>query len=68
MPDPHKILLGAGKQNRSVRLDEGAATLARPEVEALLHSAIEQSKSPLPSSGRGKTIIKSVSSKQRPRR
>ena len=67
LPDPHKILLGSGKQNRFVRL-EGAATLARPEVEALLRCAIKQSRSPLPSSGSGKTIIKSVSAKQRPRR
>jgi hypothetical protein len=67
LPDPNKLLLGGGKQNRFVRL-ESAATLARAEVEALLHAAVEQSNSPLPSSGRGKTIIKSVSSKQRPRR
>jgi hypothetical protein len=67
LPDPDRILLGCGSQNRFVRL-EGAATLSRPEVQALLRCAIEQSKSPLPSSGRGKTIIKSVSSKQRPRR
>src|SRR4051794_35437212 len=35
LPDPEKILLGSGNQNRFVRL-EGPATLARPEVEALI--------------------------------
>src|SRR4051794_36812677 len=35
LPDPQKILLGSGNQNRFVRL-EGPATLARPEVEALI--------------------------------
>jgi hypothetical protein len=67
LPDPHKILLGAGNQTRFIRL-EGASTLARPEVEALLKAAVAQAKSPLPSTGRGYTIIKSISAKQRPRR
>src|SRR5271165_5929771 len=35
LPDPHKILLGSGNQNRFIRL-ESAATLARPEVQALI--------------------------------
>ena len=67
LPDPRKILRGNGNQNRYLRL-ESAATLAQPEVESLLHAAIEQAKSPLPSTGRGYTMIKSVSPKQRPRR
>ena len=67
LPDPHKVLHGAGKQVRWIRL-ESAATLARPEVRALLDAAVEQAKSPLPSSGRGQTIVKSISAKQRPRR
>jgi hypothetical protein len=67
LPDPHKILLGSGNQTRFIRL-ESAATLARPEVEALLKAAVAQAKSPLPATGRGYTIIKSISAKQRPRR
>src|SRR5713226_4674708 len=35
LPDPHKILQGAGNQNRFIRL-ENTATLARPEVQALI--------------------------------
>jgi hypothetical protein len=67
LPDPDKILLGSGSQNRFVRL-ENAATLARPEVEALLHAAAAQAKTPLPATGGGYLMIKSVSIKQRPRR
>lgn len=67
IPDPDGILLGSGKQNRYVRLDS-AVTLALPAVEALIRAAIEKAKNPLPATGRGRTLIKSVSAKQRPRR
>jgi Domain of unknown function (DU1801) len=67
LPDPAGILLGSGKQNRYIRL-ESAATLAQPSVAELLSAAVARAKSPLPSSPRGYTIIKSVSVKQRPRR
>jgi hypothetical protein len=67
LPDPHKILLGSGNQTRFIRL-ESAARLAKPEVAALLRAAVAQAKSPLPATGRGYTLIKSVSAKQRPRR
>jgi hypothetical protein len=36
-------------------------------VQKLLRAAIAQAKTPLPRTGRGYTIIKSVSAKQRPR-
>ncbi len=67
LPDPHGILQGSGKQNRFIRL-ESAKTLARPEVEAVIAAAVAQAKVPLPSSGRGRLLIRSVSAKQRPRR
>jgi hypothetical protein len=67
LPDPDKILFGSGNQNRFVRL-VSAATLAEPAVEALVRAAIDQAKTPLPTSGRGKLVIKSISAKQRPRR
>jgi hypothetical protein len=67
LPDPDKVLLGSGNQNRYLRL-EGPTTLAKPEVERLIKAAIAQAKSPLPEKGRGKLIIKSISAKQRPRR
>ena len=67
LPDPLKLLLGSGSQNRFIRI-ESAATLARPEVEELIAAAVAQAKTPLPGSGRGKLIIRSISKKQRPRR
>jgi len=67
LPDPDGVLLGSGTQNRYVRLDS-AATLALPAVEALICAAIAKAKTPLPATGRGYAVIKSVSAKQRPRR
>jgi hypothetical protein len=67
LPDPDKLLLGSGSQNRFIRL-ESAATLAKPGVEALMAAAEAQAKTPLPAAGRGRLIIRSVSAKQRPRR
>jgi hypothetical protein len=66
LPDPHGILQGSGVQNRFIRL-ESAKTLARPEVEALIAAAVAQMRVPLPRTGRGRLIIRSVSAKQRPR-
>ena len=67
LPDPDGILLGSGTQNRFVRLPT-AATLAEPAVERLIRAALAQAKTPMPSTGRGRTIVKSISAKQRPRR
>jgi hypothetical protein len=67
LPDPHKILLGSGKQTRFIRI-ESVETLPRPPVEALIAAAAAKSKAPLPVTGGGKLIIRSVSAKQRPRR
>jgi hypothetical protein len=67
LPDPHKLLLGGGSQNRFIRI-ESAATLARPEVEELIAAAVAQAERPLPGSGKGKLVIRSISKKQRPRR
>ena len=65
--DPQKILVGSGKQTRFIRLPSAAA-LDRPEVKALLAAAAADAKTPFPSSGSGKLVIRSVSAKQRPRR
>ncbi len=67
LPDPGKLLLGSGNQTRFIRL-ESAGVLARPEVQALMTAAVARAKAPLPTIGRGKLIIRSVSAKQRPRR
>jgi Domain of unknown function (DU1801) len=67
LADPHGILLGSGNQNRFIRLTS-AETLTRPEVQALIAAADAQAKTPMPASGGGKLIIRSVSAKQKPRR
>ena len=67
LPDPNKILLGAGKQTRFIRL-ESPAVLERPEVKALLAAAAAAAKVPFSAKGRVRLVIQSVSAKQRPRR
>jgi len=67
LPDPQKILLGSGNQTRFIRVDS-VEVLARPDVEALIKAAIAKARTPLPSKGRGSLIIRSVSTKQRPRK
>jgi len=67
LPDPDGVLLGSGNQNRFVRL-ESVRTLAEPAVERLLAAALAQAKTPMPESGKTRTIVKSISAKQRPRR
>jgi hypothetical protein len=67
LPDPDGVLLGSGNQNRFVRLPS-AKTLAEPAVERLISAALAQAKTPMPATGRTRTIVKSISAKQRPRR
>jgi hypothetical protein len=67
LPDPDKLLQGAGNQTRFIRL-ESAKRLADPPVEALILAAIARSRAPLPAAGRPRLIIRSVSAKQRARR
>jgi len=67
LPDPEKLLLGSGYQTRFIRLPS-ASVMARPEVVALIDAAIARAKIPLPASGRGRLIIRSVAAKQRARR
>jgi hypothetical protein len=67
LPDPAGVLLGSGKQTRFIRLESGAV-LDRSEVATLLAIAVKRSKAPMPSSGKGTLVIRSISKKQRPRR
>jgi hypothetical protein len=67
LPDPKKRLTGSGKQTRFLRV-ESAAVLEQPEVKSLFAVAVAQAKAQMPTTGRGKLIIRSVSTKQRPRR
>jgi len=61
-----KLLQGSGNQTRFIRL-ENAAVLDSPEVKSLVAAALADAK-PMPKSGRGELIIRSVSAKQRPRK
>ena len=67
LPDPKKLLRGSGNVVRNIRL-ETAETLDRPEVRALMKSALERAKVPMSAKSAHKLIIRSVSAKQRPRR
>jgi hypothetical protein len=67
LPDPKKLLLGTGKQNRFIRLPT-IEPLGSPDVLALIRAAVAQAKTPLAATGGGYTVIKSISAKQRPRR
>ena len=67
LPDPQKLLLGTGKQNRFIRLPT-LKPLRSPEVLTLIRAAVAQAKTPLPATGGGYTVIKSISTQQRPRR
>lgn len=65
--DPHKLLNGAGKRVRWIRLED-AGVLDDPEVQELIAAALESAATPLDEAGPGRLIIKSISAKQRPRR
>lgn len=62
LPDPAKLLRGAGSQVRWIQL-EGASTLARPEVARLADEAIARNRVPFAQAGRGPVIIRSESAK-----
>jgi hypothetical protein len=67
LPDPKGILRGSGNVVSNVRL-KTAATLDRPEVQALMKAALDRAKTPLEPGSAHKLIIRSVSARQRPRR
>lgn len=66
LPDPQGLLQGEGKVGRYVCLKE-MALLDEPAVVALIDAALDRAKRPLPPEG-GRTIVKSISARQRPRR
>jgi hypothetical protein len=67
LADPTKRLNGSGSTVRHVRLIP-LSVLDAPEIQSLIDAALASAKVPLPSSGKSKLIIKSISAKQRPRR
>jgi hypothetical protein len=67
LPDPTKRLQGSGSVVRSIPL-ESVHVLDEPDIRALVDGALERAKIRLDPKQRRRTIIKSVSAKQRPRR
>jgi hypothetical protein len=67
LPDPQGLLQGSGNQVRNIKLPT-AATLDEPKVRALIASAVQASPISFDPAGRRKLIIRSISTKQRPRR
>lgn len=67
LPDPSRILKGGGNIVRSVVTDPEHG-LDDPAIERLIREALRAAKPPFAKSGTFKTVIRSVSAKQRPRR
>lgn len=66
LPDPEGLLQGEGKVGRYVCL-KAVEMLDEPQIIALIDAALDRARRPLPSDG-GRTIVKSISARQRPRR
>ena len=66
LPDPRGLLEGSGSTVRGVRL-QPISRLETPALGALIDAAVANA-APLPATGDGPLIIKSISGKQRPRR
>jgi hypothetical protein len=68
LPDPEERLEGSGNVARHIKMKKGAVTLDEPAVKALIAEALVRAKVPIPAGQKRQFIIKSVSTKQRPRR
>jgi hypothetical protein len=66
LADPHKLLRGSGTRIRHIVLEE-AAMLDNAPILSLIREAVATHTWRLPRSG-GRTVIQSVSAKQRPRK
>ena len=67
IPDPEKMLKGSGNVVRHMRLSS-ADDLDTPQVKRLIRAALKLADVPIEKSGTRRMIIKSVSTRQRPRR
>jgi hypothetical protein len=67
LPDPDGLLQGDGSTVRHIRLED-EATLDRPDVKAMMTTAMEMAKVPFDKDMKYKLVIKSLSAKQRSRR
>jgi len=67
LTDAEHLLQGSGNQVRHIRL-EGAATLKKRGVRALMNVAVEDAVTPFDGTRRGQTIVRAISKNRRPRR
>jgi hypothetical protein len=67
LPDPERVLVGSGKLVRRIPL-AGPSTLDAPAVRALLERALQRAVQPFDPTQPRRTIIRSISPRQRPRR
>lgn len=68
LPDPTKLLKGSGSTVRNVRLI-APVLLETPEIQRLIEIAISKANPKFPEGASGpRTVVKSISVKQRPRR
>ena len=67
LPDPAKVLRGAGRQTRWIHLEDASA-LARPAVARLIDDAIARNRVPFARTGRGPVVIQSTAAGPRRRR
>jgi hypothetical protein len=67
LDDPDQLLQGSGTQGAFIRLPY-ATTLEEPKIQKLIERAVKRQRPTFATNGRGYTIVKSISAKQRPRR
>ena len=67
LKDPKKLLRGSGNIVRNIRM-AAAKDLEDPDVHGFVAAAIAAAAPPFAGSGPPRTVVKSVSAKQRPRR
>jgi len=67
IPDPNHRLKGSGSRVRHIRLIP-PSVLDEPEILNLINSGLYRAKVPINPKARRQLIIKSISTKQRPRR
>jgi hypothetical protein len=67
LTDPDGLLEGNGTQGAFIRVPS-PDTLSEPKVIDLIQRAVKRQRPTFSPSGRGYTVIKSISAKQRPRR
>ena len=67
LPDPGRLLKGKGKSIRHIAVDQ-LKTLDAPAVRTLMEHALKRATQPFDPTQSNRTVIKSISAKQRPRR